>query len=158
MPGRFAAVAVLMGIVFSGMAQAADRHIGYYYPEPQTKEVYKARAQTLPEADRVLRIGFVTGTMQQQFSAPYPPQVAVFAKGARAEKLIVVGLVDGRVDTLFRARAIFANMTAAARQLPAFAQMGVQDTFTFFDLAKLLGFEKITISDGRDFAHQVLIE
>ena len=158
MPGRIAAVAVLIGCLASGMAQAADRHIGYYYPEPQTQEVYKARAQTLPEADRTLRIGFVTGTMQQQFNAPYPPQVAVFAKGARAEKLIVVGLVDGRVDTLFRARAIFANMTASARQLPAFAQMGVQDTFTFFDLAKLLGFEKITISDGRDFAHQVLIE
>ena len=49
-------------------------------------------------------------------------------------------------------------MTAAARQLPAFAQMGVQDAFTFFDLAKLLGFKQITISDGRDFAHQVMIE
>ena len=158
MPGRIAAAAVFLSIALAGMAQAADRHIGYYYPEPQTQEVYKARAQTLPEANRTLRIGFVTGTMQQQFTLPYPPQVAVFAKGARAEKLIVIGLVDGRVDTLFRARAIFANMTAAARQLPAFAQMGVQDTFTFFDLAKLLGFEKITISNGRDFAHQVLIE
>ena len=163
MPGRLAAAAVLSllvvsGLVLSGTARAADRHVGYYYPEPQTQEVYTARAQTLPEANRSLRIGFVTGTMQQQFNAPYPPQVAVFAKGARAEKLIVVALVDGRVDTLFRARAIFANMTAAARQLPAFADMGVQEIFTFFDLAKLLGFERITISNGRDFAHQVLIE
>jgi len=158
---RGCAVAITMGLLwlaFAGAVHADDRHVGYYYPEPQTREVYKARAETLPEADRTLRIGFVTGTMQQQFNLPYPPQVAVFAKGTEAEKLIIVGLVDGRVDTLYRARAIFANMTAAARQLPAFAQMGVQDTFTFFDLAKLLGFKQITVSDGRAFAHQVIIE
>ena len=153
-----AAAAGLAMFSISGAAVAADRHVGYYYPEPQTRETYAARSRTLPEASRIMRIGFVTGTAIQQFNLPYPPQVAVFAKGAEAEKLIIVGLVDGRVDTLFRARAIFANMTAAARQLPAFAQMGVQDTFTFFDLAKMLGFKQITISDGRDFAHQVLIE
>ena len=152
------AVAALALFVLGGTARAEDRHAGYYYPEPQTTEVFHSRAQTLPEANRGLRVGFVTGTTQQQFDRPYPPQVAVFAKGERAEKLIIVALVDGRVDTLYRARAIFANMTAAARQLPAFAQMGVQDTFTFFDLAKLLGFKQITISDGRAFAHQVMIE
>jgi hypothetical protein len=152
------AVSALALMVLSGTARADDRHVGYYYPEPKTTEVYRSRALTLEEANRGLRVGFVTGTTQQQFDRPYPPQVAVFAKGEEAEKLIIVALVDGRVDTLYRARAIFANMTAAARQLPAFAQMGVQDTFTFFDLAKLLGFKQITISDGRDFAHQVMIE
>lgn len=152
------AASALASMVLSGAANADDRHVGYYYPEPQTTEVFPSRAQTLPEANRSLRVAFVTGTTQQQFDRPYPPQVAVFAKGEEAEKLIIVALVDGRVDTLYRARAIFANMTAAARQLPAFAQMGVQDTFTFFDLAKLLGFKQITISDGRDFAHQVMIE
>ncbi len=141
-----------------GAAAAADRHAGYYYPEPETQETYTARIGILAEANRALRIGFVTGTTLQQFERPYPPQVAVFAKGAEAEKLIIIALAEGRIDTLYRARAIFANMTAAARQLPAFAQMGVQDTFTFFDLAKMLGFVQITISDGREFAHQVLIE
>ncbi len=153
-----ALAAGMMAALVAGAAGAADRHAGYYYPEPQTEETYTARAQTLAEANRAMRIGFVTGTTLQQFNRPYPPQVAVFAKGAEAEKLIIVALVDGRVDTLFRARAIFANMTAAARQLPAFAQMGVQDYFTFFDLAKMLGIKQITISNGRDFAHRVLIE
>ncbi len=161
MRGFFALGAAAACLVFFSVAEAradSDRHAGYYYPEPQTQEVYTARSRTLPEASRALRIGFVTGTTIQQFDRPYPPQVAVFAKGNEAEKLIIVGLVDGRVDTLFRARAIFANMTAAARQLPAFAQMGVQEIFTFFDLVKMLGFQQITISDGRDFAHQVVIE
>jgi hypothetical protein len=72
--------------------------------------------------------------------------------------MIIVALEDGRIDTIYRARAIFANMTAIARLLPAVVEMGVQDEFTFFDLAKLIGVRQITISDGRDFAHQVIIE
>lgn len=153
-----AAAVLLASVVSAGAAWAEDRHAGYYYPEPATHEVYTARAETLAQADRTMRIGFVTGITNQQFNQPYPPPVAIFAKGSEAEKLIIVALVDGRLDTLYRARAVFANMTAAARLLPAFAEMGVQDQFTFFDLAKMLGFTQITISNGRDFAHQVAIE
>ena len=135
-----------------------DRHSGYYYPEPGTKETYKARAQTLDEAGRAVRIGFVTGLANQILARPYAPTMAIFAKGAKAEKLILVSLQEGRVDTLFRARAVFANLTSVARVMPVFAEYGVQNVFTFFDLAKMLGFTQITITDGDDFAHQVFIE
>jgi hypothetical protein len=139
-------------------AQAGDRHVGYYYPEPATREVYEARSERLPEADRATRIGFVTGIANHISQQPYPVQAAMFAKGTEAEKLIIVALVDGRIDTLYRARAVLANMTAAARMLPAFQELGVQDWYTFLDLAHMLGFKQITISDGRDFAHQLIIE
>ncbi len=98
-------------------AWAGDRHAGYYYPEPTTREVYEARSQTLPEADRAARIGFVTGIANHISKRPFPPQAAMFAKGSEAEKLIIVALVDGRIDTIYRARAVLANMTAAARLL-----------------------------------------
>ena len=140
------------------VAAAHDRHAGYYYPEPATREVYKARSQTLPEADRGTRIGFVTGIANQLANQPYPPQAAMFAKGTEAEKLIIVALVDGRIDTLYRARAVLANMTAAARMLPAFQELGAQSRLTFLDLAHMLGFKQVTISNGRAFAHQVIIE
>jgi len=139
-------------------AEGDDRHAGYYYPEPTSSEVYEARALTVPEATRKGRIAFVTGITNEQNKAPYPPTAAIFAKGSEAEKLIIVALDDGRIDTLYRARAIFAQMTAVARLLPIFAQLGVEDYFTFFDLAKMLGFEQITISNGRDFAHQITIQ
>lgn len=149
---------LFLAVTVSLPAAAEDRHAGYYYPEPGSREVYEARADTLPQADRTMRVAFVTGITNQQFGEPYPPPAAMFAKGSEAEKLIIVALDDGRIDTLYRARALFANLTAAARLLPLFAEMGVQDSFTFFDLAKLLGFEQITISNGRDFAHQVTIK
>ena len=159
------------GLIWAGLiwadsgapAAAGDRHVGYYYPEPTTREVYGARTDTLPEADRRMRIGFVTGIANHIANQPYPPQAAMFAKGSEARKLIIVALVDGRIDTIYRARAVLANMTAAARMLPAFQNTDVQTNgpqlnLTFFDLAKMLGFEKITITNGRDFAYQVILE
>ncbi len=154
------------GLMWAGLgapAAAGDRHAGYYYPEPTTREVYGARTDTLPEANRRMRIGFVTGIANRIANQPFPPQAAMFAKGSEARKLIIVALVDGRIDTVYRARAILANMTAAARMLPAFQNIGapadgVQTNLTFFDLAKMLGFKKITITNGRDFAYQVIFE
>lgn len=135
-----------------------DRHVGYYYPEPGSREVYHARAERTPEASRPLRIGFVTGVAAMMAKRAYAPRYALFAKGVEGEKLIIVALQDGALDTLFRARAVLADLTAFARTMPIFGEYGARDRYTFFDLAKVLGFTQITISDGRAFAHQVTLE
>ena len=152
------ASAVMMATEAAAQSATDDRHAGFYYPEPSTSEVYEARAYTIPDASRKSRIAFVTSITNDQNKAPYPPTAAIFAKGAEAEKMIIVALQDGRIDTIYRARAIFAQMTAAARLLPVFSELGVEDYYTFFDLAKMLGFEQITISNGREFAHQIIIK
>ena len=152
-----AALLALM-VAVSLPAAAVEKHQGYYYPEPETREIYVARSKTMDEADRTLRVGFVTGITNQLLSKPFPPTAAIFAKGEFAQKLIIVALEDGRIDTLFRARAIFANLTAVARVMPIMRDLGVQDWFTFFDLAKMMGFTQITITNGREFAHQVILE
>ena len=158
-------VAVVLCGLLAGQAAVAqttsptgDRHNGYYYPTPGTQEVYTARAKTLPEANRRTRIGFVTGVARAMAGRPYAPRFTLFAKGTGGEKLIIMALDDGPLDTLYRARAVLADLTAMARTLPVFKEFGVQDWFTFFDLAKMLGFKRITISDGREFAHQVVLE
>jgi hypothetical protein len=61
-------------------------------------------------------------------------------------------------NTLYRMRALLATLTAVARVTPLFKQGAVQDYFTCFDLCKLLGFERITVTDGKDFAHRIDIE
>ena len=152
------AVALAAALLLPAAAQAEDRHAGYYYPEPSSTEVYQARSKALPQASRALRIRFVTGVTTEAMERPFPPTAAMFAKGAEAQKLIIVALEDGRMDTLYRARAVLANLTAVSRTTPIFQEYGVEDYFTFFDLAKMLGFTQITISNGRDFAHQVVLE
>jgi hypothetical protein len=157
-----AAVLVVIGSVALGahsvVAQdAVDRHEGYYYPETASQETYVARAVTLPQATRESRIGFVTGMTAQQLKAPFPPQFAIFAKGDEAQKLIIVALNDTAIGTVYRARALLAQLTAQVRTTQFFQELGVADFFTFFDMAKMMGFEQITISDGDRFSHQVLI-
>ncbi len=136
-------------------AHAQDRHAGYYYPEPQTSEVYDARVAPLPGSDRLRRIGFVTVLTNEMLKNPYPPQFAVFAKGVEAEKLIVTSVTENSYNTLYRARALFAMMTAVARDTQFFRDQAGADRYTFFDLAKLLGFEQITFTDGDAFAHRI---
>ena len=155
--GLLAASAVVIVAVSEAVA-AGDRHAGYYYPEPKTVETYAARAVTLKDANRSRRIAFVTGLTRKMLDNPYPPQFAIFAKGDDAQKLIIVALYDNAYSTKYRMRGLFAMLTATARMTRFFSEFAVADYFTFFDLAKLLGFEKITFTNGDDFAHQILLK
>ncbi|HZD25471.1 MAG TPA: molybdopterin-guanine dinucleotide biosynthesis protein A, partial [Alphaproteobacteria bacterium] len=151
-----ATLACLAAVSPPALAQEQDeRHEGYYYPEISSTEVYHARAKVLPQASRNMRIGFVVAQTLGQSHQSYPPRFAIFAKGDEAEKLIIVGLEGGSFDTLYRARAVLAQLTAMARSTELFRNLAVEDTYTFFDLANMLGFRQITISDGKSYAHRI---
>src|SRR3546814_17674137 len=79
----------------------------------------------------------------------------MFAKGSGAEKLVLIGLQDGPMDTLFRARARLAMLTATSRTTAVFRDLDPQAQYTFLDLLKLLGYTQITLSDGRTWAHRL---
>ena len=147
---------ILLGL--SGISVAADRHAGYYYPEPETREVYQARATHLPEIGRAERIKFITDIMNRIMEAPYAPKYSLFPKGADAEKALIISLENNSLDTLYRMRGLLALLTSRARDTQMFKQLQVNDTYTFLDLLKLLGFELLTVSDGKNFAHQITIE
>lgn len=136
----------------------ADQHAGYYYPKPKTFERYTSSAPTLPDSDKVRREGFVIGLTKQLLGGQYAPYYAIFAKGNQADKLIIVGLVDGQLDTIYRARALLATLTSVARATNFFQQSTHPEEATFFDLMKLLGFRRITLTDGKSFAHQISID
>ena len=148
------ATALLALLLLAGPAPADDRHEGYYYPEVTTLETYPARAPTLPDSNRVRRLAFVIGLAQEQASRPYPARWAIFAKGTEAEKLLIVALQDGVIATEYQARAMLALMTAGARSLPFFDAEALEANYTFLDLLALMGFEQLTVSDGRSYAIQ----
>ena len=134
----------------------SERHAGYYYPPITSRERYTSRARVLVNGtDRDRRIGFVTAITRQQFTFGYPPQYTMYAKGDEAEKLIIVALGDQSIATIYQARA---QLTAVARVSEFFSELGVETYFTFFDLARMLGFERLTISDRKVFTHRVEIE
>lgn len=154
------AVAVVLLLITpwaGGQASAADRHAGYYYPKPQTREEYHARSKRLADAGRKERNSFVNGLTLQLISAPYPPQVAIFAKGEESDKIIIISLYDNGFNTLFRLRGLLAMLTAVSRQTPFFREHDENGHFTFFDLLYILGFKQLTITDGDKLAHQIML-
>jgi hypothetical protein len=132
-------------------------HEGYYYPSISSREVYHARARPLGDSDRTRRLGFVTLMLGQQLDLHYPPQHILFAKGDDAEKMIILGFGDS-FATLYRARAVMAGMTALVRDTALFQELQVDDLFTFYDLATMLGFKEIVLSNGSSYAHRVSLE
>jgi hypothetical protein len=139
-------------------ADEGDLHEGYYYPKPKSVEHYPARVYQLPESDRVRRQSFIIGLTKQLVGGQYAPSYAVFAKGDSSEKLIIVALADGQLNTIYRARALLATFTSVARSTTFFQQNTQPDEATFLDLLKLLGFRQVSISDGRAFTHQIVID
>ena len=135
-----------------------DRYIGYYYPKPTSTEVFESQMQTIPSMDRAQRIQFVTVVSQGTIQAAYRVPYAVFAKGEKGDKMIIVGLQSGELNTIYRMRALLANMTTMSRLSPFFQEKTVAEDATFFDLLKLLGFQSLTITDGEKITHQVTIK
>lgn len=135
-----------------------ERHDGYYYPPVSSRETYSPRSKRQPEATRTTRIAFATEISNKMISATYPPLYAIFAKGDDGEKLIIVAISDNYFGNLYRGRALLAMLTAQARTTPIFTKFGVEDFFTFFDLAHMLGYKQITISDGKTYTHQITLK
>ena len=139
-------------------AAGEDRYIGYYYPKPTSTETFESSMQTIAGVERAQRIQFVTvvsqGTIQSAYRVPY----AVFAKGEKADNLIIVGMQQGELNTIYRMRALLANMTTMSRLSPFFQERTVAEDATFFDLLKLLGFRELTITDGEKTTLQVTIK
>ena len=139
-------------------APTEDRYIGYYYPKPTSAETFESTMQPIAGVDRAQRIQFTTvvsqGTIQSAYRVPY----AVFAKGEKADKMIIVGMQQGELNTVYRMRALLANMTTMSRLSPFFQERTVAEDATFFDLLKLLGFQTVTITDGEKVTHQVTIK
>lgn len=153
------AILAVAGIAISAAAaterEDGSRHADYYYPPLTSDEVYTARALVMSSASREFRLGFVTGLTQQQLARPYSPAYSIFAKGEIAEKMIIVSLGQHGFKGLYQARGLLAQLTAVARGSPLFRESAVEDLFTFLDLARMLGFDELTISDGESFAHRI---
>lgn len=135
----------------------SDHRAGYYYPAITSDEYFERSFQNTPPADREVRINFVTQITKAQLDAPEPPRFSIFAKGNDAEHMIIVALDDQIFRTLYRARAQLAQLTSNARGTDFFINNNIQFSATWFDLAKLLGFEDIVISDGVVWSHKILL-
>ena len=139
-----------------GEAWAGGRD-SYYYPAVDSEEVFTRDLTMAPAAGRAVRVGFTTQVTKSQLAAPESPRFVIFAKGDEAQHMIIVALDDEVFKTIYRARAVLAQLTSNARGAELFINE-IRDDATWFDLAKLLGFKDMVISDGATWSHRVIFE
>lgn len=148
-------VLLALAVIAAAATAAADSREGYYYPPVGSEEVFARELSGVPQAGRAIRIGFVTQITKAQLAAPESPRFVIFAKGSEADEMIIVALDDQVFKTLYRARAVLAQLTANARATEFFVKNRIADKATWFDLVKLLGFKALVISDGTSWSHRV---
>ncbi|MEE4188221.1 MAG: hypothetical protein V2I76_07210 [Roseobacter sp.] len=134
---------------------AEDRYVGYYYPEVTSEETFDRVVRDSQGAGKVVRIDFVNVLTTAQLEAPESPRFVFFTKGEDASTLILVALDDEVFSTIYRARAIMAQLTVSVRKGGFFRQEELQYVATFYDLLQLMGFDDLVISDGKTWSHRV---
>lgn len=161
---------VLLALLPAGQGRAADAgdmqglppalstntgDSGYYYPEITGREIYTTRVNPLKNTGRATRLAFVTALTHLLMSKPYPSPLAVLTEGGDDDRLVVMSLGDHGFRTLYQARGVLALLAGAARSLGPLRDMQIEEGYNFFDIAALLGFQRVTISDGETFTHRV---
>ncbi|HUS52954.1 MAG TPA: hypothetical protein VMY41_02985, partial [Thermohalobaculum sp.] len=101
------AAILVIGIAGSAFAEGDS----YYYPPISSEEVFSRDLGAAPPAKRAVRVSFTTEITKAQLAAPETPRFVIFAKGDEAQHMIVVALDDQIFKTLFRARAVLAQLT-----------------------------------------------
>lgn len=152
---RILLLSMLAAVLFAGSVNAEDSRAGYYYPPITSEETFERSINNPPPANRAIRTGFVTEITKAQLEAPENPDFVIFAKGQKANHMIIVAVNDEIFRTLYRARAVLAQLTSNARGTEFFKKNNIQFVATWFDLAKMLGFKDIVISDGDAWSHKI---
>lgn len=155
---RPASAALALLLLAAPAAAQDDPREGYHYPPVTSEESFARDMIRGPEASQGDREGFVTLLTRAQLDAPDTPPFAVFAKGTDSRHLIILALDDEYFRTLYRARAVMAQLTYNLRSTRFFQEQGLQSTATFFDVLRLLGFDDLILSDGVSWTHRVAFE
>ena len=145
-------------VSLAAASAGAQERAGYYYPAITSEEVFKRRMLDVQPGDRGDRVRFVINTTRTLLQASGEPRYVIFEKGSDAQHMIIVALDDEVFATLYRARAVLAQLTAQVRGSEFFERTGMATEATWFDMAKLLGFADVVVSDGRDWAHRVVLK
>ena len=152
-----AIIAVSLAVAsFGGAAWAAGRD-SYYYPPVNSEEVFARDLALAPIPRRAVRVGLITRITRTQLAAPESPRFVIFAKGDEAKHMIIIALDDQVFKTVYRARAVLAQLTSNVRSADFFTS-NIEDYATWFDLATMLGFDDLVISDGATWSHRVIFE
>ncbi len=127
---------------------------GKYYPQVSSVETPDIRFGKMAGIGPQERQFFID---QVNLAASTPGRtfpIVAQAVGENRETLVFVYLDADDTMTPYLALGILARLTSVTRFAPAIAEMGLSSEFDIYNMAAVLGFARIIVTDGRDFAHE----
>lgn len=127
---------------------------GIYFPPPTSFESPQVRFAQMGGVGANQRQLFVDQVNVAATNTGRSVPVVAQAVGSENHTLVLIYLTAENDMTPYLARGILARLTSIARFAPAIAEMGLTAEFDIYNMAAVMGFERIVVSDGRSFAHQ----
>jgi hypothetical protein len=141
----------------TGAPPSVDKQAGasVFFPPPTSTEMRKPRFELNVDPDPARR-QFFADQMNLATSTPSRPlPIIVQAVGPDQRTLVFTMLEANSEPTPYLARAFLARITSLVRVAPALAEMGISQDFDVYDMAGVLGFTSIVVTDAKKFAHEV---
>ena len=131
---------IVIGFVLGSVPAMAqdDLSVGYYYPEITSQETFTRVLGLDFKASAKLRSTFVTAITKSRFESPANPNYVIFAKGTQPQKLVIVALDDDVFKTLYRARAVLAQLSSNLRAGLFKDDENLRVAGTFYDLMQIM--------------------
>lgn len=84
--------------------------------------------------------------------------IVVQAVGQDRSTLVFTYMNADSTMTPYIARGILARLSSLSRLLPVVNELGLSSEVDVYNVAVVLGFERIIVTDGRNFAHQANLD
>lgn len=127
---------------------------GLYYPKVTVSEQPEIRFGPILGAGPQERQFFVDQINRASTTSERDIAIVVQAVGTENKTLLLMPLGREGRPTAYIAKAMLARITSVLRFAPAITEMGISQEVDVYNMAAIMGFERIVVTDGRAFAYQ----
>ncbi|MEL7042954.1 MAG: hypothetical protein AAGL90_15650 [Pseudomonadota bacterium] len=131
---------------------------GEAFPPITHSEVPEIRFGRMQDVGPVERQFFVDQINLAASSGGRDIPIVVQSVGEGRQTLVFMSLASDEAPTPYIARAMLARMTSVLRFAPPIAEMGLGQDLDVYNMAAILGFERIVVTDGRAFSYEARLE
>jgi len=132
----------------------SDTGEGIYYPKVTISEQPEIRFSPILGAGPQERQFFVDQINRAATTSERDIALVVQAVGSENQTLLFMPLGREASPTIYIAKAMLARMTSVLRFAPAITEMGISQEMDVYNMAAILGFKRIVLTDGRAFSYQ----
>lgn len=131
---------------------------GRFFPPVADTEIHATSYGVMVDAGPLQRQFFTDRINMETSSRGQMAPIVVQSTGEKREVLVLMVPGGEQGLTPYIARALLARTTSIIRFAPLVSEMGMSDQLDVYDVAAVLGFKQVVVTDGRDVAYVTKLE